>query len=129
MDYLENKIPAKIFRHLLSIPFIYGMIFPLIFWHIFLEIYHQVAFRLYGLELVKPKKYFKIDRYKLKKLSFSQKNYCVYCGYANGLLSYSVAIAGKTEKYWCGIKHNITKTDSYIEPDHHKDFLSYEEFK
>jgi hypothetical protein len=29
----------------------------------------------------------------------------MYCGYANGLLLYVKEIAGRTEKYWCGIMH------------------------
>jgi hypothetical protein len=38
-------------------------------------------------------------------------------------MAYGVKIAGDTEKYWCGIKHQ--KTKGYIEPVHHKDFLKY----
>ena len=29
----------------------------------------------------------------------------MYCGYANGFLLYAKEIAGRTEKYWCGIMH------------------------
>lgn len=41
------------FRHLLSIPFIYGMIFPAFFLDFFLFIYQHVCFRLYGIPRVK----------------------------------------------------------------------------
>ena len=49
--------------------------------------------------------------------------WCAYCGYANGLMAYAVVIAGKTEKYWCGIKHK--KYQNFHEPAHHKDFTEY----
>lgn len=29
----------------------------------------------------------------------------MYCGYSNGFLLYAKEIAGRTEKYWCGITH------------------------
>ncbi|MGV8162498.1 MAG: hypothetical protein ACP5N2_04175 [Candidatus Nanoarchaeia archaeon] len=55
---------------------------------------------------------------------------CLYCSYANGLAHYFTAIAGETEKYWCGIKHN--EVDGFKSPSHHKDFVKYgdeKEFK
>lgn len=51
---------------------------------------------------------------------------CTYCGYANGLLEYARAIAGETEKYWCGVKHkNNGGGDTFVDPSYHKDFLEY----
>jgi hypothetical protein len=47
----------------------------------------------------------------------------MYCGYANGLLHYASAIAGETEKYFCGIKHQ--SDPNFIEPPHHKNFVKY----
>lgn len=75
------------------------------------------------------KKYIKIDRYKLSKLTLIQKVNCVYCGYANGLLPYAMAISAETEKYWCGIKHDIDKNSEYIEPEYHKDFIDYDKYR
>jgi hypothetical protein len=129
MKHQENPNENKTFNHFISSPFIYGLGITLILFHIVLEIYHQVAFRLYNLELVDYKKYIKIDRYKLSKLTILQKINCVYCGYANGLLPYAVAIAAETEKYWCGIKHNFDDNSKFIEPAHHKDFAEYQEYK
>ena len=88
-----------------------------------MEIYHNVCFPLYGIPLVKRNKYIKIDRQKLKYLRFAEQVSCAYCGYANGVMAYGVKIAGETEKYWCGIKHQ--KDEEFIEPAHHKDFLKY----
>jgi Na+-translocating ferredoxin:NAD+ oxidoreductase RNF subunit RnfB len=129
MNHLKNRSLSKTLRHAFSIPFIYGVGLLLIPMHLFIEIYHSVTFRLYGIKLVNRKKYIKIDRYKLSKLTLLQKFNCVYCGYANGLLAYATAIGVGTEKYWCGIKHGTDKTSEYIEPAHHKNFAKYEEYK
>lgn len=121
---MENrKYPERIYRHWLSMPFIYFMIVSLVFLDICLEIYHQVCFRIYKLPLVRRSSYIKIDRHKLKYLTWWEKIHCAYCGYANGLAHYFTAIAAETEKYWCGIKHQ--KDPNFIPPAHHKDFLEY----
>ena len=93
-------------RHLLSAPFIYMMIIPFVILDIFLEVYHRVCFTLYGIPKVKRSNYIVIDRHKLAYLNFMQKLNCVYCGYGNGLMAYGKEIAGRTEKYWCPIKHS-----------------------
>lgn len=92
-------------RKIVSAPFIYGMIIPSLFIHVTAEIYHQVCFRLYGILLLDVRKFIVIDRHKLSKLSLMEKINCVYCGYINGLYAYLVALARKTEEYWCAIKH------------------------
>ncbi|MBU1032352.1 MAG: hypothetical protein ABII13_05045 [Patescibacteria group bacterium] len=79
---------------------------------------------------MKRSSFIKIDRHKLKYLNFFQKVYCVYCGYANGVLQYWVKIAGETERYWCGIQHESSK--DFVPPEHHKNFAKYgdeEDFK
>ena len=115
--------PEKLLRQLASAPFIYGMIVPIAFLHLCLEIYHHVAFRLYGLPLINRRKYIKIDRHKLSYLNAWEKVNCVYCGYANGFATYFVAICAATEAYWCGIMHK--KDGVFVAPEHHKDFLPY----
>lgn len=110
-------------RYLVSIPFIYGMIVPIVFLDVCLEVYHRVAFWLYKIPYVSRKRYIRIDRHKLSYLRWYEKLSCVYCGYANGLFPYAAAIAAETEKYWCGIKH---KEDGvFVSPPHHADFLPY----
>lgn len=104
-------------------PFILGMIVPLVFFDICMEIYHRIGFSLYNLEYVPRKSYIKIDRHKLSYLGFPDKIWCAYCGYANGLLGYAKEIAAQTEKYWCGIKHQ--PAPDFYDPEHHKDFIEY----
>ena len=121
MEYRLNS--GRFFRHLASAPFVWIIIFPLIILDILIELYKQVCFRLYGIELIRRRNYIRIDRHRLKYLNWLEKINCAYCGYANGLLNYSAAIAGATEKYWCGIKHK--KYNGFKEPKHHKNFLKY----
>lgn len=121
MEYL--KFPEKTIQHLISSPFIYAIIFPLIILDIFIELYHRVCFPLYDIDLVPREAYIKIDRQKLEYLEPIQKINCMYCGYANGLLRYATAIAAETEAYWCGIQHR--KSPNFIMPEHQKGFAPY----
>jgi hypothetical protein len=127
----QRKYKGRFFRHALSAPFVWIQIIPLVISDVFLEIYHRICFPLYGLETVRRKDYIRImDRPQLKYLKFFDKLACMYCGYANGWLHYASVIAGKTEKYWCGIKHK--KYAGFVPPKHHKDFIKYgdeKEFK
>lgn len=93
------------FREILSIPFIYSMIIPVLFLDIFMFIYQQTAIRLYWIPLVKRRDYITYDRKELAYLNWIQKFNCLYCAYVNWFLSYAVEIAWRTEKYWCPIKH------------------------
>jgi hypothetical protein len=47
----------------------------------------------------------KIDRQHLAYLNWIEKLNCVYCGYANGVFAYVREVAGRTEQYWCPIRH------------------------
>lgn len=121
----KKKFNNRRIRHLISYPFVWFLLIPLIFMDIFMEIYHRVCFPLLGIPIIKRSKYIKIDRHKLKYLGLMDKLGCVYCGYTNGLLIYASVIAGETERYWCGIKHK--KGDGFIEPKHHADFAEYDD--
>ena len=108
----------------ISTPIIYSMIIPFICIDIIFETYHNICFRLYGIPLIERSRYIKIDRYKLKYLKLDDKINCAYCGYGNGLINYVQAIVGKTEEFWCGIKHE--KDEKFIEPKHHEEFVEYD---
>lgn len=114
---------SRIVRHLISAPFIYAMIVPIVFLDICVEVYHRVCFPLYGLDYIKRGTYICIDRQKLSYLTLMEKLNCMYCGYANGLCGYVTAIAGATEAYWCGIMHHEKK--GFLPPAHHASFLAY----
>lgn len=117
----KYAIPKKI-KHLLSLPFIYSMIIPVVILDIFLTIYQWVAFPLYGIPKVKRREYIIYDRRFLDYLNIIQKAHCLYCSYVNGLFSYAVEIGARTERYWCPIK-SASKPKSYH--DWYKDFADY----
>jgi hypothetical protein len=125
--YKEQFINTPKINKYLGAPFIIGMIIPLVFLDICLEIYHNICFRLYGLKMVNRKEYIFIDRHKLSKLTPVQKLYCVYCGYGNGLLPYAAKIASETEKYWCAIKHESSDAEK-VQPQQ-KEFIERAEFE
>ena len=90
---------------IITAPFIYLCFFPTILLDLVVTLYQKICFPLYGIPQIKRKGYVIIDRYKLKYLNFSKKFNCVYCGYFTGVISYAQEIPGKTEQYWCPIKH------------------------
>ncbi len=121
MEFLRHR--DRDLRHLVATPFIYLMFIPILILDICIEIYHRVTFPLYGLPYVKRSAYIIFDRQKLSYLEFMWKINCIYCSYANGFLHYASAIAGETERYWCGIQHQ--KKPGTVPQEHQKDFLPY----
>ena len=118
-----RRHPERVLSHLVTIPFIYGMIVVLVIADISFEIYHRICFPIYGIPYLQRSRYIKIDRHRLSYLNILEKFNCLYCGYANGLLHYMSVIAAETESYWCGIKHE--KDSQYIPAVHEKNFLPY----
>jgi hypothetical protein len=96
---------TKVLQHHLSVPFIWGMLIPVVLLHGTLFIYQAVAFRLYGIKRVRLGSYVSFDRKKLPYLTFLDKLSCAYCTYSNGVFAYASEIGHRTEYYWCGIKH------------------------
>jgi hypothetical protein len=90
---------------LLALPFIYGMIFPLIFLDIMVSLYQAVCFRLFKIPRVKKSDYMALERHNLPYLNFIEKIHCDYCGYANGLIAFCREVLARTEQYFCPIKH------------------------
>ena len=65
-----------------------------------------------------------LDRHRFSYLKGFQKLNFIYCGYANGVLSYARVIAGETERYWCPVKHEqdiLAPDNFYIEFADHDD--------
>jgi hypothetical protein len=90
----------------LTSPLIYAMIVPLVLLDIFVTLYQVICFPVYGIARVRRSDHIVVDRQHLAYLNALQKLNCVYCGYGNGMLSYAHEVAGRTEKYWCPIKHS-----------------------
>lgn len=100
-----NSVRWATLKEIISIPFIYWMVIPVLIFDIFLFIYQQTAMRLYWLPLVKRKDYITYDRKELAYLNWLQKFNCLYCSYVNWFLWYATEVAWRTEKYWCPIKN------------------------
>ena len=109
-------------KHLLSGPFIYGLVIPLLIFDIGISVYQSICFRLYGIFLVKRSDHIIFDHQHLAYLNFFEKINCLYCSYAAGVINYAREIASRTEQYWCPIKHAHKMIDV-----HHRytDFLDY----
>ncbi len=89
----------------LSAPFIYAVIVPFVLLDVFVTLYQWVCFPLYRIPKVRRASYIVFDRHKLGYLNLLEKFNCEYCAYGNGVLAYASEIAGRTEQYWCPIKH------------------------
>ncbi|NEX19229.1 hypothetical protein G3480_02685 [Thiorhodococcus mannitoliphagus] len=91
--------------YILTAPLIYGVALPMLILDFSLTLYQQVCFRVYGIPRVRRADFFVIDRHRLAYLNPIEKLNCVYCGYGNQLIEYAREVAGRTEQYWCPIKH------------------------
>ncbi|WP_372883176.1 hypothetical protein [Psychromonas sp.] len=109
----QKKLKVGIFRwlrtsklnNLLSAPFIYAMIVPIVILDICITLYQFVCFRLYHIPRVSRSDYMIFDRHHLAYLNVIEKINCSYCAYGVGLIAYSREIIARTEQYWCPIKH------------------------
>lgn len=91
--------------NLLFSPVIYAQIIPLLLLDLAVSLYQFIVFPIYGIAKVPRDDFIVVDRHHLPYLNGIEKLNCAFCGYANGLLAYSREIAGRSEEYWCPIKH------------------------
>lgn len=106
----------------LTAPVIYSLIVPFVLLDLFVTVYQAVCFPIYKIAKVKRSSHIAIDRQHLAYLNGLQKLNCIYCGYCNGLLSYVREIAGRTEQYWCPIKHSRRVKGPHLR---YRDFVDY----
>jgi hypothetical protein len=101
LKYLRN---AEL-RNVVTAPVIYSVIVPLLLLDLFVTVYQRLCFPLYRVARVRRGDYLVFDRGHLAYLNLIEKINCVYCSYANGLIAYVKEVVGRTEQYWCPIKH------------------------
>ena len=99
--WLVTNRPAN----LITGPIIYSMIVPLVILDVFVSFYQATCFPIYRITRLRRGDFIVFDRQQLEYLNFIEKFHCTYCAYASGLVSYVSAIIGKTEEYFCPIKH------------------------
>jgi hypothetical protein len=106
---LKQSIPRFLRKsrplNLLTAPVIYSMVVPIALLDAWISAYQSICFRVYGIARVRRSAYIVVDRQHLEYLNAIEKLNCVYCGYANGVFAYVREIAGRTEQYWCPIRH------------------------
>ena len=107
---------------ILTVPVIYSVIIPLVLMDLFITFYQWVCFPIYRIPRVKRSEYIVMDRKYLGYLNIIQKLNCIYCEYGNGVISYAREVAGRTEQFWCPIKH-ARKVKGVHE--HYYDFIEY----
>jgi hypothetical protein len=110
------------FLHLISSPIIYAMIIPAVLFDIILFVYQQVIFRIYKFKFIERSDYMNFDHQYLGYLNPIEKINCLYCSYFNGLMLYASAVAGRTELYFCPIKHAKKVVSQH---EFYDTFLSY----
>ncbi|HPX89365.1 MAG TPA: hypothetical protein PL133_08850 [Methylophilaceae bacterium] len=92
-------------QNLITGPIIYSMIVPLLITDLFITFYQLTCFPIYGIKKVKRADYIIFDRQHLNYLNFIEKFHCTYCAYGTGMIAYISEIVGRTEQYFCPIKH------------------------
>ncbi len=106
---MRTKLSRYILRAhplvIITAPVIYSLIVPFVLLDLFVTIYQWTCFPAYGIARVRRADYLVFDRYHLAHLNLLEKINCAYCSYANGLVAYVREISGRTEQYWCPIKH------------------------
>jgi len=123
---LAQWLKASRIQSIISIPFIYGMIFPIALMHLAIEIYQAICFPLYNIPKAKRSDYFIADRQQLPYLNIIEKINCAYCSYGNAVIAYTREIIGRTELYWCPIKHAKKTLGTH---KYYQQFLSFGEFE
>lgn len=108
--------------NLLTAPVIYSMMVPIALLDLALTVYQHICFPVYGIQRVRRSAYIVIDRHHLAYLNGIEKFNCLYCGYANGVFAYVREVAGRTEQYWCPIRHAKRVRTPH---DHYRHFVDY----
>jgi len=102
---LIHYIATSNWLTILTAPVVYAVLLPMLMLDIFVTLYQWICFPIYGMARVKRSEYFVYDRAHLAYLNLIEKINCAYCSYGNGVVAYAREVVGKTEQYWCPIKH------------------------
>ena len=105
MQRVSRYLSEAPLLNILTVPFIWFILIPALFLDLSVTVFQAVCFRVYGIPRVKRRRYIVVDRQALAYLNLIEKLNCMYCGYVNGLIAYVREIGGRTEQYWCPIKH------------------------
>jgi hypothetical protein len=104
---LQDFVRDTNFWSLLTAPVIYGAIVPIALLDATFVLYQAICFPIYGIPKVRRRDHLLFDRKRLAYLNVLEKLNCQYCAYANGVIAFTTEVAGRTEQYWCPIKHAL----------------------
>ncbi|MDO9365121.1 MAG: hypothetical protein Q8Q76_09440 [Methylotenera sp.] len=116
-------------QNLITGPIIYAMIIPLIITDIFITFYQLTCFPIYGIKKVRRGDYIIFDRQQLSYLNFIEKFHCTYCAYGTGMIAYISEIVGRTEQYFCPIKHARKILGTHSRYAHFLDYGDAEDYE
>lgn len=119
---LRNYLREAKVWNVITAPVIWFGILPAAFLDFWATVYQWVCFPAYGIPKVRRRDDVVMDRRKLAYLNSIERFNCVYCEYFNGLMAYVQEIAGRTEQYWCPIKHALRLKAMHSRYQH---FLDY----
>ena len=119
---------SKLFN-LLTAPVIWVVLLPVVMLHAMASVFPLVCFPVYGIPKVQRRDYIVMDRRVLSYLNPLERLNCGYCECTNGVLAYVQEIAGRTEQYWCPIKHAIGLKTRHSRYSHFLDFGDAEQYR
>jgi hypothetical protein len=133
----HQKLVKRIHRYLadaswgsfITAPVIWSCAVPVGLLDFWATVYQFICFPAYGIPKVRRSDYVVMDRRKLAYLNSIEKFNCVYCEYVNGLVAYVQEIAGRTEQYWCPIKHALRLKAMHSRYPHFLDYGDGEEYR
>jgi hypothetical protein len=124
-DYLRH---ARL-RNIATAPMIWLCVFPALFMDLVISLYQAVCFPVYGIPKVRRADYMVMDRKYLGYLNIIEKANCLFCAYFNGLIAYVGEIGGRTEQYWCPIKHAARMKGLHSRYAHFAEFGDSDQFR
>jgi hypothetical protein len=110
----------------LTAPVIYSMVVPIALLDLWVTLYQRLCLPVYGIARVRRGDFIVIDRQHLAYLNGIEKLNCMFCGYGNGVFAYAREVAGRTEQYWCPIRHARRVRAPH---PHYRDFVDYGDAK
>jgi hypothetical protein len=133
----HRQLTKKLHRYLseaqllsyITAPVIWSCIVPILLLDLWATVYQLICFPAYGIPKVRREYYVVMDRRKLAYLNGIEKFNCVYCEYVNGLIAYMQEIAGRTEQYWCPIKHALRLRTMHSRYPRFLDYGDAEEYR
>ena len=116
-------------RNIATAPMIWLCIFPALFMDLVVTLYQLVCFPVYGIPKVRRGDYIVMDRGYLAYLNIIEKANCLFCAYFNGLVGYVAEVGGRTEQYWCPIKHASRVKSQHSRYDRFTEFGDSNQFR